>query len=63
MTEFKVNEYEIKALRMLAGEIPIQGGAWLNACCEFLEEAGFVTRIPYQPTQRGLDFLKELRHD
>lgn len=53
-------EHEIEALRMLNGDVPMQGGAWLNACCEFLQEGGYVTRMPYRGTDKGKQFLSAL---
>jgi hypothetical protein len=55
-----LTEHEIKALRLLAGEIEDHGGAWLNACCGFLRQRGYVEGLPYQLTDKGRAKLKEL---
>ena len=54
------NKHEIEALEMLAGKRPYQGGAWFNACMEFLGEMGLVTLIPpYKITEKGHKFLAD----
>lgn len=54
------NKYEIEALEMLAGKRTHQGGAWFNACMEFLGAMGLVTRLPpYTVTEKGQQYLKD----
>jgi hypothetical protein len=40
-------------LLMAAGRAPWQRGAWVNACAELLQEAGFLSRDHEQLTERG----------
>lgn len=58
---FEPNEYEIRVLRMLNGEGEEEWGAWVGACLEFLQGAGFCTRGPnYRITDKGCDYLARL---
>jgi hypothetical protein len=40
--KFTPTEYEIEVMQMSAGKLPWEKGAWINACVEFLQEAGFM---------------------
>lgn len=59
MTEtFKPTKHEIEVLEMLAGIRPLVRGAWVNACAEFLIDAGFLT-LNAHLTDKGRAFLAE----
>ena len=49
---------EIEALQMLAGLKPVERGAWLNACVEFLSAMGLVNERTFEVTEKGHEFLK-----
>ena len=51
------NEYEKKVLEMMAGKRDWEYGSWVNACCEFLQEGGFCTRMG-QLTEKGRKWLE-----
>ena len=58
---FEPTEHEIRVLRMLNGEGEEKWGAWVVACLEFLQSAGFCTRGPnYRITDKGRDYLARL---
>ena len=52
--------HEIEVLRMINGDLPMEHGAWVNACAEFLSEMGLVSRVGYGITPKGREFLKTL---
>lgn len=55
---FSINEHEEEVLRMVAGEIPWERGAWVNACYEFLEEEYFIAGG--ELTEKGKDYLCQI---
>lgn len=55
-----LNEYEIEVLRMLAGEIERDWGAWVAACLETLVAKGLAAPA-YHITDAGRAALKEDR--
>ena len=60
MTQFEPNKYEIEALYIINGDLPMKGGAAFNASVEFLQEAGFVTRgLNWNITEKGRKYLNE----
>lgn len=54
------NEYEIKILKMMNGDIPWESGSWVNACFEFLQEMGLSTRAG-TITEKGKKFLDGIK--
>lgn len=55
-----LNEYEIDVLRMLAGEIDGDWGAWVSECLESLVAKGLAAP-GYRITEAGRAALKEDR--
>lgn len=53
----KLNCHEIKALRILNGDETDIMGAWFNSCCEYLKSRGYVSKIPYQITEKGKKYI------
>lgn len=54
------NEHELKVLRMLNNDIPMEYGSWVNACFEFLQEMGLCTRFG-KITEEGQKCLVQLK--
>lgn len=53
----RLTSAEWEVLEMYAGLREWEHGAWVNACAEFLEEAGLVFIISLTPTERGYMLL------
>ena len=52
--------HEIEVLEMMAGERPGEWGAWVGACRETLQGAGYCTRGPvYEITEEGRAALED----
>lgn len=49
----RLTDGERAVLRMLDGEADLPWGAWVGACLEHLEGAGYVTAMPYCITDAG----------
>lgn len=56
-----MTSHELKVLRSLNGDIePLEWGAWVGACLEFLSGDGYCTRGPnYNITDKGRAYLAE----
>jgi hypothetical protein len=54
----KLTDHEIKVLRMANGEIPWERGSWVNACVEFLADAGYL-HISGAITMKGIAWLMD----
>ena len=59
MSEFKPTEREVRVLKMAAGKTPWEHGSWVNACVEFLQEAGFLN-LKSEITERGYKYVESL---
>jgi hypothetical protein len=58
----KLNEHEVEVLEMLAGRREIAWGAWVGACLEHLQSAGYCTRGPnYRITPAGQAALEDTK--
>lgn len=57
-----LNQYEIDVLRMLAGEIEREWGAWVSACLESLVARGLVAST-YHITDAGRRALEGQGND
>ncbi|MER8941308.1 hypothetical protein NKH82_17635 [Mesorhizobium sp. M0915] len=51
--EAELTTHEWAVLEMLAGTRAWENGAWVNACCGFLNGRGYASPMPYQITEAG----------
>ena len=56
-------ESEFEVLEMFEGTRPFERGAWVNACTEFLQGDGYITRsIQPKLTKKALEALDKRRN-
>lgn len=53
-------DIEVDVLEMFAGYREMKTGSWVNACVEFLQEGGFMTRSG-KVTEKGREVLRDRR--